>query len=452
MEVKQDAVTPEQWEEMKKITRENVCAICGAELQIHTNPEKSTIEVGCLNREHHGYIERTTYTQEFRRGAEIHPAIRDKIERKMILPGGQPVEVALSMIQTRFPRADMDEPSAALFLWDCVRLDLDPLLGEIFPVSFKTTAKDGTKKIVVQPLISEDGWLSLAARACPEAWVGPPRTMRLEEYLQTQDAYKSKTYDEIKEIAKEIRKDLCGDPEAYVWVAVGHRKDQDDVATYGWYKASESKKRDREGKEYELSTPARDLPGNQARVRAIKRWVREVFPEAKSKMKEMTATWMERAGDVLDIQKVIEAEYHIVTEEPPKLAEKAGKTIGGKVGAAAPKAKTQPAPARDIPPEPNLSKYGLVTTDMPDAAAEQAFTPPDETIEGEGFAIDPTWLKESQKTLKWSDDTMITFIISQYKVSSTSVTGALNLLTREQAEEFVKEINSRLEKQTPKLI
>jgi len=420
MEVKREEITQEQWDEMKKITQENVCGVCGAELQIHTNPEKATIEVGCLNREHHGFIERTTYTQEFRRGGEVHPAIRDNIERKMILPGGQPIGVALAMIQTRFPRADMDEPSAALFLWDCVRLDLDPLLGEIFPVSFKTTAKDGTKKIVVQPLISEDGWLSLAARACPNEWAGPPRTMRLEEYLQTQDAYKGKPYTEVKEIAKEIKVDLCKDPEAYVWVAVGHRKDQDDVATYGWYKTSESKKKDKEGKEYELSTPARDLPGNQARVRAIKRWVRETFPEAKAKMKEMTATWMERAGDVRDIQNVIEAEYHIVTEDPPKLSEKTGEATSKKVGVAIPKARAQ--------------------------AAKQE-PPLEEAIEGEGFNIDLTWLNESQKALKWTDDTMLTFIISQYKVSNTSVTGALNKLTREQAEDFVKEINSRLEKQ-----
>jgi len=439
-QAKQGEVTQQQWNEMKEIAKNNVCGICGAELQIHTNAEKGTIEVGCLNREHHGYMERETWTQSYRRGEEVHPAIRDKIERKMVLPGGQPVEVALSMIQTRFPRADMDEPSAALFLWDCVRLDLDPLLGEIFPVSFKTTARDGTKKIVVQPLISEDGWLSLAARSCAEAWAGPPRTMRLEEYLQTQDAYKGKTYDDIKEIAKEIKKDLCGEPEAYVWVAVGHRKDQDDVATYGWYKTSESKKKDKEGKEYELSTPARDLPGNQARVRAIKRWVREVFPEAKAKMKEMTATWMERASDVRDIQNVIEAEYHIVTEEPPKQ----GKKVGAVATSTA--AGTEYA-NREASPLPKAKAQAK----KPVSAPVVEKISPDEVTEGESFHIDLTWLEESQKALKWTDDTMLTFVISQYKVSGTSVTGALNRLTREQAEDFVNQINKRVEKQQPGL-
>ena len=417
MEVKKDEMTQEQYEEMKRIARDFVCGECGADLQLHTVPERATLRVGCFNPDHHGFVERETWTQAFRRGEIVHPAIQSAIERKMILPGGQPVGVALSMIQTRFPRADMDEPSAALFLWDCVRLDLDPLLGEIFPATFKTKARDGTEKKVVQPIISEDGWLSLAARGCAKDWAGPPRTMRLEEHLQMQDAYKEKPYTEVKEIAKEIKADLCKDPEAYVWVAIGHRKDQDDTIAYGWYKKSEE------------GVVAKNLPGNQARVRAIKRWVREVFPEAKAKMKEMTATWMERAGDVRDIQNVIQAEYHIVTEEPPKLAEKAGKTTGEKVGAAAPKPKAQARKAETSP-----------------AAVEEKT----ETVEGEGFRIDLTWLRESQKALKWTDETMKTFVLSKYKVDVRgALTEVLQRLTREQVEEFVKEINGRVEKQQP---
>ncbi len=423
-----------EYEELKNIVATQVCAQCGGELTIRTNPETGNLEIWCPHHpDHHGYVERETYTQAMRRGEDIHPAIRDRIEKKMILPGGQPVEVALSMIQTRFPRADMDEPSAALFLWDCVRLDLDPLLGEIFPVSFKTTAKDGTKKIVVQPLISEDGWLSLAARACPDEWAGPPRTMRLEEYLQTQDAYKEKPYTEVKEIAKEIKADLCKDPEAYVWVAVGHRKDQDDVATYGWYKTSESKKKDRDGKEYELSTPARDLPGNQARVRAIKRWVRETFPEAKAKMKEITAAWMERAKDVKEVQQIIEAEYRVIIEPEHEGDKKTSKVAGEKAGVATP---TQQPKARAQAKKPETA-------------------PSTEPIieEQEGLSIDLTWLKESLNAIKWAGDTCKTFLVSQYRVSPAgTLEDVIKRLTREQAQEFVNEINSRVEKQQQALL
>jgi len=78
-------------------------------------------------------------------------------------------------------------------------------------------------------------------------------------------------------------------------------------------------------------------------------------------------------------------------------------------------------------------------------------TKPDE-VAGEGFSIDLTWLQESKKALKWTDDTCRTFLVGKYKVSPQGTLGeVINRLTREQAEEFVKEINSRLEKQ-PKLI
>ena len=42
---------------------------------------------------------------------------------------------------------------------------------------------------------------------------------------------------------------------------------------------------------------------------------------------------------------------------------------------------------------------------------------------------------------------MLTFIISQYKVSGKSDIEALGKLTREQAEDFIKQINKKLEKQ-----
>ncbi|GAI19349.1 unnamed protein product, partial [marine sediment metagenome] len=82
-------------------------------------------------------------------------------------------------------------------------------------------------------------------------------------------------------------------------------------------------------------------------------------------------------------------------------------------------------------------------------AATPAESPPDEAIEGEGFNIDLQWLKESQRTLKWTDETLKTFLLSKYRVSPQGTPEeVISRLTREQAEAFVKEINTRLEKQT----
>ena len=68
-------------------------------------------------------------------------------------------------------------------------------------------------------------------------------------------------------------------------------------------------------------------------------------------------------------------------------------------------------------------------------------------VEGESFVIDLTWLKDAQKRLKWGDETMLTFITSQYKVGGKAVAEALNNLTKEQAEDFTRRINEKLEKQ-----
>ncbi|GAI85604.1 unnamed protein product, partial [marine sediment metagenome] len=107
--------------------------------------------------------------------------------------------------------------------------------------------------------------------------------------------------------------------------------------------------------------------------------------------------------------------------------EEPSKPPGGLVGAAAPKDKAQAKTPETVP---------------------AAKTRTDEAIEGEGFSINLQWLDESKKALKWSDDTCKTFLVSQYKVSPEgTLEDGIKRLTREQAEDFVKEINSRVEKQ-----
>ena len=224
MEVKRDEVTDEKWAEMKQIVKDNICAECEGELTIHTNPEKATIEVGCLNPEHHGFLERTTYTEELRRGEALHPAIRNAIERKMVPKDD--LGRAMQLLALRYPMAIVDPPTAALFILDCARLDIDPLISpaEAVPVPFKSRKKDRDGKVIeekvaITMVITEDGWLSMAARGCKDDWVGPPRTMRLEEYLASLPENRKKTREEIQAIARDIKESKCTDPEAWYYVA-----------------------------------------------------------------------------------------------------------------------------------------------------------------------------------------------------------------------------------------
>lgn len=404
-EVKREDVTQEQWEEMKKIVRENICPDCSAELQIHTNPEKGTLEVGCLNRDHHGYMERETYTQSFRRGMIVHPAIQSAIEKKMVPKDD--LGRAMNLLALRFPRSIENPESAALFIMDCARLDIDPLIqpAEAVPVTFRSRKKkdDGSweEKVTVSMIITDDGWLSMAARGCKEDWNGPPRTMRLEEYLITLKENEGKTREEILNIAREIKKSECKDPEAWAYVAIGRSKTMtEDTVIYGFFPHKDLEKAEKG------TLPAFDTPGNQARVRARKKFVREVYPDCRQRMIDMGREWYERSDGIKAAQEFIDAEYSLLSM--PEGDEKEGE----KGGAAAPSDKSQGEP---------------IVEDQ------------------EGFNIDPTFIRDSKEALKWTDNTMKTFLVSQYKVSPQgTLEDVIKRLTPEQAEDFVATIREKV--------
>lgn len=111
---------------------------------------------------------------------------------------------------------------------------------------------------------------------------------------------------------------------------------------------------------------------------------------------------------------------------------------------------SKPGVAEKTVPTGGGDKKGAGISATKGKAQNSAVAPPpaEDKVVGEGFTIDLTWLKEALQTLKWSEDTCKTFLISHYKVSPQgSLEDTLKRLTREQAEEFVKEIQSRWEKQ-----
>lgn len=125
---------------------------------------------------------------------------------------------------------------------------------------------------------------------------------------------------------------------------------------------------------------------------------------------------------------VIEAEYTI------KEASKDDGKIGG---AAEERQRGEGKPGTTIlsSPKQGISKKIEVPTE----------------IEGEGFHIDLTWLKESLQDLKWTEETAKTWLV-KYKVSPTgTLEDVLKRLTREQAEEFVKMIQEKVAKKQMEL-
>jgi hypothetical protein len=135
-------------------------------------------------------------------------------------------------------------------------------------------------------------------------------------------------------------------------------------------------------------------------------------------------------------EKYLEGEFKEMTEDStskPGVAEKTVPQAGGgeeKKGAGVSATKEKAQKPAEAPP---------------------AAAPAEDKITGNGFAIDMNWLTESVKALNWSEVTLRTFL-SKYKVDTKgTIPDILRRLTREQAENFTKEINGRLENQ-PKLL
>jgi len=456
MEIKQSEMTQDIWDDWGALIRGQECAECGAELTIRTIPEQAALALGCSNPEHSGFRQRTSYTEEYRRGAEVYPAIRDNIEAKMMAK--MELQRAMNLLAMRFPSAIRDMPGAALFINDCMRLGLDPLIqpAEAVPVPFKTRDKSGREKTTVAMVVTEDGALSMAARGCREEYDGAPATMPLLDCLMRE--HPQRPFEELKEMARRTAEELCDDPNAYVWVALGKRRSATSIQpVYGYYTTAERKKAQ------DNKLPAGTQPGNQARVRAVKRWVRENFPEARQKMIEYTAELYRRSEGAKEAQKLIDAEYTVFTTPlisppgektgaaPKKPGPPAGKLEENKVAESAKQSRAsnqKPAGAVSGAEEDTLfSEQG-----SPEIAAHGESSAEALAIEGEGFSIELTWLEETLEIIKWSEDTAKSWIASNLKVdSSGKLTEVLTRLTREQAERFTHELQERSARVQPEL-
>lgn len=385
-EYPRDEITPEQMEEMRAIAQDNICAVCQGELQVHTVPEVATIRVGCLNREHHGWLQRETMTQALRRGELVPPGVAEAVGRRMMPK--EDLNRAMNLLAMRYPQAIADVPTAALFVMDCTRLGLDPLISpaEAVPLSFKRTI-GGKERTMITMVITEDGWLSMAARGCPDLWAGAPAVRPIRD--------------------EALAESLCTDKNAWLFEAEGRTKGMESGQSsnaYGWFTHDEHAKAKKNG------TPAATQPGNQARIRAIKRWVRENFPECRQKMMELTAESAQRAGGIEAAQDYIDAEYDIL------------------VRTELPEAETSPTPAGT------------------NAAAQGAAPAPDPFSKPPAFQkIDMDWLRETLAQIKWTDETTKSWLQSQFDIDvSGRLEDVIDRLTSEQAHTFSEELEKRV--------
>jgi len=259
----------ENEEQAKRLMREQECGICGGKL-------------GYTFKEDRFYVHCSTDPSHVRLKRRREPVVG------MELTVPQAPRLAL-LVGERFP--DLDKPSANLFAYYCIRMSLDPLTSpaEVYPVVFK-----GKKGKIVVPIFSELGLGKLAAEACPQAWSGPPAAEPVFD--------------------ADLKEAICNDRNAWVWKAYGRRKDWEEgkvYETYGWMTQRQWQKAKHQG------VPAGEFPSNQARVRAIKRWYMEAFPEAAGKIRELRTELIQKAEGIKEVEEVIDAEYRVVVESLP---------------------------------------------------------------------------------------------------------------------------------------
>jgi len=476
VEKKRKEMTLEDNIEWANLVRDQVCAVCGGDLVIEGVRETDSMRIVCkASAEHAGFRQRDTPKTELRRGQEVAEDVREKIESKMLAK--TELRRALNILGLRFPDAIRDVAGAALFINDCMRLGLDPLIqpAEAIPIPFKTKDKTGREKITVAMIVTEDGALSMAARGCPDEYDGAPATMPYLNYLMRE--HPQRPLEDLEKVARRTAQELCDDAAAFVWVALGKRRSATVInPVYGYYRQEDWRK----AKANKL--PAGTQPGNQARVRAIKRWVRENFPEARDKMIEYTAELFRRSGGAREAQEIIDAEYSFITgpldKKTPLISPPGGQTADGKgpktahnqaikkgekkVAETAEREteKSGGPGAGEVSPaaESGAGEDNLLSpqqrSDTPAARGASTETPPTEppAVVGNGFRIEVPWLDKILKFIKWSEYTAKSWIASNLKVDTQGkLPEVLARLTREQAELFVRELQERAARVQPGL-
>lgn len=171
----------------------------------------------------------------------------------------------------------------------------------------------------------------------------------------------------------------------------------------------------------------------------------DLYPEEVLEHGEEAAATAEKDWEALS--KGVEGDTSTTPAATAAAVKKEGEGI---VAAAAPspQKKHQAKPRAVRPARPTI-------TSMPDAAAEQAFTPPEPAAEPEveGLAIDLQWLNETLKHVHWSEASAISWIAYKFPGVNTEgkLTDVLGRLTRDQAQEFIHELQERDAKTQPGL-
>jgi len=291
---------------------------------------------------------------------------------------------AREILQAVYPLAPDDEIARAVLL--CASYQLNPLMKHVFLIKFNRWNKEHTK------IVGEEWATVVGIKAKRLLASRPDRRGQARPYSYVDNTPRVMTEDEQKTIFSTVYDDR-------LWVITRGRDPTTgaEAVGYGFWLNSDKVYGAEKG----------NSAFNMASVRSESQMLDRLRP-----------------GEMPQGVEVIDEQY----TQAPFISEG-----GGKIGGLPADIEGEGKDSLTILPPPKAQN----TTEIGVPAAE---------LEGEGFHINLTWLKQNLKELNWTDGTAKTFLASEYKVSPQgTLDDVIKRLEREQAEDFVKKLQEKVE-------
>lgn len=250
----------DNFEQLRQMQRTNDCGECGSELTIRVDKVSGVYELVCARfpLEHNQQNFQVAEPPGMLATRDGETAGQLGLARYM--SNETEARRAILAVQTKFQAQNLTILESAYFLGEYFNRGVNPLVGEAVPAAFRNKDQRDRQIVLIE---TEQGVLSIAKRGDPARYVSTPNVQPIMD--------------------AEKREAICGDPKAHVWEAKGKImvNDQmiDSAPTWGWVLS----------KDFDsprMAQIAKDNLPNQARVRAIKRWTKENFPDSFSVVAE----------------------------------------------------------------------------------------------------------------------------------------------------------------------
>lgn len=391
---------------LRNLIRNNVCSVCGRQLYAYLDKDKK-VYLGCPTPGHEGITKEYQPTKWAEAGldslthiAKEETMVQDLGEAttRALVAKGLPLSGQLTrpqakeIIMTIWDRAPALEVYKATAL--CADFGLHPLMRHIYLIKYNRREHG--------QIVGADWVIQLGIGAT-----------RLIAHRKHRFGYKDDT---PRRMTKEEGAKILGDdykPDENIY-AITRLVDMDSKAEVTGVGAFGNKERDPKGME------KGNTRLNMACIRSERKAIDRQYP---AEMPTGYEVYDERYADTPS-GKVDTTSGEVVGDSPPG------------VGDGVVEAEFTPVDEKE--PEPSLFPGE-------ESQPTQKLSPePEGSDEPKDTGIDMSWVKKNLKLVKWQEITAVTWLTSKFAVKGGLLKDVVNLLTKEQKQIFVKEIQDRL--------